>query len=201
MNLGFQFGRYSGNRSNDPTAASYMELYSHVLIDDQDPDPASLVRLLDENRGRWTILQYHHLFPTDAREFSQLVDHDVEEKYNVTPRSFERQLRLLRNRNLSVLPLREMGEYLEAYAATTLEFSEHQDSYVLTLKTKANLREDFPPLTVQLRTPWEWISIDGSENDGVYHNRTGYLNFEMIPGSEAVVQKRYSEGPVYHDQF
>ena len=201
VNLGFQFGRYSGNRSNDPTAASYMELYSHVLIDDQDPDPASLVRLLDENRGRWTILQYHHLFPTDAREFSQLVDHDVEEKYNVTPRSFERQLRLLRNRNLSVLPLREMGEYLEAYAATTLEFSEHQDSYVLTLKTKANLREDFPPLTVQLRTPWEWISIDGSENDGVYHNRTGYLNFEMIPGSEAVVQKRYSEGPVYHDQF
>jgi len=192
--LGFRYGRISGNQSNNPSDLVKTKLYSHVIIDDQNPDPWSYVNTLDENRGKWTILQYHHLFPKDAREYSQLADHDVEEKYNVTPRNFERQVRLLRNRNLSVYPIREIGDYLDAYKATTLEFSEHQDSYVLTLRIDNENNEDYPPLTVKLTTPWEWISIEGSEHDGVYHNRTGYINFDADPGSEIIIQRLSQEG-------
>jgi peptidoglycan/xylan/chitin deacetylase (PgdA/CDA1 family) len=199
--LGFKYGRIGGDRSNDPGRITFTKLYSQVMVDDETPDPGTLVGVFNENKDMWTILQYHHLFPGDAREYSQLVDHDVEEKYNVTPRSFERQIRLLRNRNLSVRPIREIAEYLEAYSATTLEFSEHQDNYVLTLKTDSNLNDDYPPLTLKLRTPWEWISVEGSEHDGVYHNRTGIVRFDVAPGSETIVKRLYSKRQAHHDPF
>lgn len=187
--LGFKYGRIGGNKSNDPHDYSEAALYSHVMIDDMNPDPQSFVTILDDNLSKWTVLQYHHLFPKDAREYALLADHDVEEKYNVTPRNFERQMRLLRNRDLSVLPISEMGEYLRTHSSTSLEFTEHQESYVLTLIVDESAYADPPPLTLQLSSPWEWMSITGSLNDGVYHNRAGQVNFNAIPGSEVIVQK------------
>ncbi len=192
--IGFRFGRVSGDRANRLPLKNPFHLFSRVMVDDGHPGAAEFRNILTRNAGGWTILQYHHLFPADAREFAELKGHDVEEKHNVSPRNLERQMRLLRNRNYAVAPLKDIGDYALVRQAAELKFTAHERNYVIDIFSGEGAEEGASTaLTIELTSPWEFFRVEGSLNDGIYHNRTGKIYFEALPGSEIVISRMDDE--------
>jgi peptidoglycan/xylan/chitin deacetylase (PgdA/CDA1 family) len=188
--LGFRFGRRGGDQGNYTPLQAPLNLYSYVIIDDRRPSPATFRDIINTRSGQWFVLQYHHLFPVDAREYLVMEAHRVEDTYNVTPRTFERQMRLLRNSGAFEGTMSEIGLYNQAANGVRLEFTVHDRSLVAALR---NIGTDSlltkTPLTLEVTSSWPWLKIEGSLEDGLRCNRTGVIRFEALPGSEIIMRR------------
>lgn len=167
---------------------NFMSLYSYPVIDTSRPHYGRLSDMLENNNGQWTILLFHHIFSESAVEWKTFARYNVKDTYSLTPLDFERYIRLLRNYDYAAGSIRGIGNYLKCARNTDLDFSVYDDYYTIGLRRPFDGSQDSVNLSIELRTPWKYIRIDGSTTDGIYEVGNGNIIFEAAPGSTVVVR-------------
>ncbi len=180
---GFWFGRTAGDRHNIPASFDRFLLTSFAFYNDTLPDLAGLVRILEQGRGQWTVMLHHHVLDSTAPELATMARHGVIHTYSVTPLTFGRQMRLVRNSGAWVGPLEEVGRYLLQYRKARLDLRQSPQSATLRIDAAAR---DLPPvpMTVVLEIPWHWVRVTGSLADGTYSPYAGRLSLDVLPGKD-----------------
>jgi len=186
---GFWFARTAGERYNEPAGFDRYRLNSFALYGETLPNLREYARILDAGRGKWTILLYHHVLDPDSREMQTMLRHNVEHTYSVSPRTYGRQVRLARNTGAWVAPLEDVGRYLLQYrqARLNLRQSEHSAAF----RIDGVQADSFPPvpMSVVLQVPWRWVTVSGSEADGIYSPYDGRLLLNVTPGGEVTLSQ------------
>ncbi|MFO7650221.1 MAG: polysaccharide deacetylase family protein, partial [bacterium] len=94
---GFWFARTAGERYNLPAGFDRYRLNSFAFYNDTLPGLREFVRILDSGQGKWTVLLHHRILGPDSKELEAMARHGVVHTYSVTPLTFGRQVRLVRN--------------------------------------------------------------------------------------------------------
>ena len=183
----YLFARLSGNRYNLPREADPYLLHSFVIRNEQTPTTAQLIHWLQKGQGKWTILMYHHVFPEDSRELRVMESHRVRDTYSVTPSTFERHARIIRNSDYYVGTIADVGTYLEMARQAQVHLQKFRDFVVIT----AQVSREVPlrrSLTVRFTAPWRTVRVKGSLADGIYNLRRGEVLLEVWPGEDVIVE-------------
>ncbi len=186
---GFLFGRVGdGGKQNSSTKSRY-NLNSKVVLNNQDPDPGTFNRWIEEAAGNWLVMMYHHIFPEDSKEMKLYRYHNVYNQYALTPRNFDKQVRMLRNSGYWIAPTAQVGKYLAERETVAIRTSLTFNSYVLTLESPLNAEVYDQPLTVIFQTNWQTVKISHSQRDGVYTVRNGRIMFPALINRKIIIEK------------
>lgn len=186
---GFWFGRTAGERYNLPAVFDRYRLNSFAFYNDTLPGLMQFQRIIEDGRGKWTILLHHHILEPDSKELQAMLRHGVVHTYSVTPANFGRQVRLVRNSRAWVAPLEDVGRYLLQHRSARLNLRRSDRSVAFTIVDAAVAGMTPVPMTVVLELPWRWVSVVGSSADGVYSLYNGRLIIEALPGNEVIVTR------------
>jgi peptidoglycan/xylan/chitin deacetylase (PgdA/CDA1 family) len=185
----FWFARTAGERHNEPAGFDRYRLNSFALYGETLPNLHEFTRVLGGGRGKWTILLYHHVLDPDSREMQTMARHNVEHTYSVSPRTFGRQVRLARNTGAWVAPLEDVGRYLLQYRHARLNLRRSERSAALRIDGARAAGLPLVPMTVVVDVPWRWVTVSGSEADGLYSPYDGRLLLNVTPGEEVTVSQ------------
>ncbi|HOY31014.1 MAG TPA: polysaccharide deacetylase family protein [Bacteroidales bacterium] len=188
QNAGFLFGR-TGNETSVPNnVANLMNLNSIVFLNSQEPGIAELDSIVNQNKGLWTVLLYHHIFPKVAKEYKLYEAHHVVNTYTVTPEDFVKQIRIVRNSGYWIAPVSAIGKYIiertKAVIKTTL------NKNTIFLRAEVNLDPDIynHPMTIQASTPYKKFRITNCASDGIYNARENKLFFNVYPNQDVTIE-------------
>jgi hypothetical protein len=186
---GLWFGRTAGDRHNPVAGFDRYRLMSFPCYNETLPGLADFIRILESGRDSWTILLHHHVLEPDSRELQTMLRHGVTNTYSVTPLTFGRHLRLVRNSEAWVAPIEDVGRYLLQSRRARLEL--RQSARSASIRIDGVETDGLPPvpMTVVLEVPWRWVSVTGSTADGIYSPRTGRMMLRALPGRDVILSQ------------
>ncbi|MBN2537655.1 hypothetical protein JXB37_05210, partial [candidate division WOR-3 bacterium] len=184
---GFWFGRVLGGGYNLSDRFDPFRISSFVVQGEDRPGLGEFIGLLDAGRGRWTVLAYRHVLEADARELQTMERHGVTSTFSVTPLTFARHARLVRNTGAWVAPVEDVGRYLLQLRQARLELRQSGQSAILAIGGVRPGGLPPVPMTVVCEVPWNWVTVSGSVNDGTWSPYDGRLTLDILPGQEVIL--------------
>ena len=185
---GFWFGRTGNLTYNNATPTNLLLLNSKAILNDTTPNLPAFNNWLEQARGKWLILMYHHLFPKGSKEMHILDYHKVRNTYSLYPETFEKQMQILSQKNYWVAPVKSIGKYIIERQHTKLKTYRCFGRYIIKLKTKADKIYD-EPLTIRVKLPWQKVKVKIAGKETVYTNKQGTILLEALPGSKIIIKK------------
>jgi peptidoglycan/xylan/chitin deacetylase (PgdA/CDA1 family) len=184
---GFLFARaYQQNTKN---SENFYNLSSKAILNNQNPTQPEFYDWLQAYKDKWLILIYHHIFPPDSKE-EQLFDyHQVTNRYSLYPKTFDNQMRILRNSEFWVAPTSTVGKYIQMRDDVELSVIEDRDSYLVELVSNLDPEIYDIPLTLAFETDWEIVQILNSDNDGIYNPRNKIITLDLGINKKAIIKK------------
>ncbi len=185
---GFWFGRTGNENYNSDTPSNLLLLNSKAILSDTVPNLTEFENRLEQARGKWLILMYHHLFPKGSKEMHILDYHKVRNTYSLYPETFEKQMQILSQKNYWVAPVKSIGKYIIERQHTKLKTYRCFGRYIIKLKTKTDKFYD-EPLTIRVKLPWQKVKVKIAGKETVYTNKQGTILLEALPGSKIIIKK------------
>jgi hypothetical protein len=158
----------------------------YFLVNSNSINILELDSILKQNNGDWTIINYQHLYDTSAAQAK--INERILNKYYIEKSAFDRQLRLSRNSNYWMATESKVYKYLTEKKASKIDISRHDNLIFLNVINELNSRVFNEPLTVKYTTNAKMIRVEGSENDGIFNNRTGSILINVLPNSEVILE-------------
>lgn len=185
---GYLFGRTGNEQFNHTDNLDFSKLTTIAIFNENDPTPQEFYENIIINRGKWLILNYHHIFPSDSKEMGLLNYHNVINTYSVTPDMFERQMRLTRNSEFWIAPISVIGRYIMQKNNSQLDITDHADK--ILLKVSCNLDKSVfnIPMTIEYTTHYKIIKISNSLQDGIYNTVNNKVYFNVMPNQEVIIE-------------
>ena len=132
---------------------------------------------------------YHHIFPKGSKEDKLFDFHSVTNRYSLYPKSFDNQMRLVRNSDYWVAPTSIVGRYIQARNNAKLSIIQDRDSYIIELISERDPEVNDFPMTVAFRSDWKVVQIINSLSDGYYNPRDGLITIDMGINKKIIVKK------------
>jgi hypothetical protein len=132
-------------------------------------------RFLSTRAGKATTVVFSRVDQKDAK--SETFD----------PTEFERYLRLSRNHGFWMATPSQVRRYAESRAAVRLE----SESLGNTRVIRADIRKplsDPHPLTIIYHSSSTKVRVSNSMTDGIHEVRNGIIMFDMMPGSQVIIE-------------
>ncbi len=185
---GFLFGRLGdGNKINDVT--NLLRINSKVILNDQNPTSKEFESWIKNAKNNWLVLMYHHIFPKDSKAVHLFNYYKVTNRYSLTPKQFDNQIRLLRNSGYWIATTSQVGKYITERENAQLHFDLGKTAHILEIKSKLNPKIYNQPLTIEFTTGWKIVKITNSENDGIYNPRNGKIVFPVKFNKKIIIEK------------
>ena len=121
---GFLFGRTGNDLYNEIDDINYYLLNSVAIYNNDSPNHNKFNKILDDAKGKWCILMYHHILPDTAKNEKIYETHQIEDSYAITPENFEVQINSISQKNYWVSTTYNVGRYLQQ--------KENSDIYIET---------------------------------------------------------------------
>ncbi len=186
VDAGFWFARVTGDRYNPVEGFDRRRVMAFASYNDTIPSLGQFRRILENGQRQWIVLEYHHLFPDKSKEMQVLRLHKVVHTYRVSPATFERHLRMIRNSGFWVAPIEDVGRYLLQRQGAGLDVRRFEGSALVKVNARPGPGMEPVLLTISAVVPWKWVRVTGSEQDGVYSPRSGRLLIDALPGAEVL---------------
>lgn len=186
---GYLFGRTGFDTINPSTPPSMYLLASKAILNIEIPDSIMFQDWIDQAKGNWLILMYHHLFPEDSKEMEIIRSHEVTNYYSLPPEAFEKQIEAIMAAGYWIAPISEIGKYIAERDNTemrTFAFKKKIYLYMVTNLDKAIYDQ---PLTLEVDVPWKRVKIEGSLNDGIFETQNNKLFISVLPENELILSK------------
>jgi hypothetical protein len=143
--------------------------------------------LIQSNRNKWTILLYHYIFENQT-EIPSKISSDKLNDFFIERSDFEMQIRLLRNSNYWISTESNVFQYLVEKSKSSIQFTQFQNILFLKIVNDLDLNKFSQPLTIRFKTSAKKVRINGSESDGTFENRTGFIYFNASPNKEITIE-------------
>jgi len=185
---GFWFGRTGLENNNNAIPENLFLLKTRAILCDTIPVLQEFDNWLQQAKGKWLILMYHHLFPKGSKEMHILEYHKIQNTYSLLPETFDKQMQSLFNSNYWVAPVKAVGKYVVERQNTQIKAHRCGGRFVIRLKSELS-DEYSETLTVRIKVPWKKVKvkIGGAENN--YYIEKGELLLETLPNSIIIIRK------------
>jgi hypothetical protein len=176
-------GRFIFVRQNKTT--QYKGVKYHFI--NSHTSPKHLWEALMQNSGSWSIVNYKYLFK-DSLSVKKISKEILAQNY-VSLDQFKREIRLIRNTNYWIDTEQNIFKYL--FEKQHIKLISKRFGEVLFIQAKTNLNTNVfnMPLTIRFETPAKILKLTGSQQDGIYENRTGSILINLLPGKEVRIEK------------
>ncbi len=145
-----------------------------------------LDRFLNRNQGKWMIVVYRGIYK-DSLEI-QKFSAGVKKKFFIDYEQFRRQIRLIRNKDYWVAPESEVYAYLKAKKSARILTRKAGNIHIVHLQTPDFHSEKPVVLTLKIYTKARIIRVWGSEADGTYQNKEGFILVPLKTGNTMKVE-------------
>lgn len=108
----FMFGRTGVEKYNEINDIDYYLLKSFTIYNDSLPNIEKFSSIIENSKGKWGILMYHHIVPDTASVRELYKKHNIINTYAVTPETFDVQMNIISNKNYWISTIYEIGIYL-----------------------------------------------------------------------------------------
>lgn len=186
---GFLFGRTGLDTINPPSPQNMHLLASQVILNGSNPDSVVFQSWIQQAKGNWIILMYHHLFNEDSKEMSIIKSHNVENSYSLTPVQFENQIKALTESGFWAAPVETIGKYIIQRDNTEIRVITTGRKIYINTFTNLNKNVYNLPLTIWVDIPWKRVSVEGSRNDGIYKVKENRILIEVTPEKQVTITK------------
>lgn len=189
----YYVARIGGDIYNSPNTYTPFRISSFVILNDTTPSLSYYKSLFDHSQNKWLVFMYHHIFRKTSKEIRIFNKHNIANTYAVTPATFERHMRIIRNSGLWVAPLSVVARYFDErkQAKIILHQSERSCSIKINgIKLSPSMQV---PLTLGITLPWEWIRVAGSLYDGIYQIKDNQIFLDIMPEQEILIEKLESQ--------
>jgi len=168
---------------------NFLSLTSKSILNNHTPDQSEFLNWIKSNENQWLILMYHHIFPQDSKEEKLFDYHNVTNRYSLYPKTFDKQMRLLRNSEYWIAPTSVVGKYIHLRNNAELSIIQDRDSYIVEVTSNLDPEIYDIPITVIFYTNWQIVNILNSCNDGIYNPRNGSLSINLKINKKVIVKK------------
>jgi len=186
---GYLFGRTGLDTVNPPSPSNMYLLASHAILNETSPDSITFRQWIDEAKGNWLILMYHHLFEEGSGELDIMRTHGVQYTYSLTPAHFGKQIETLISSGCWLAPVCSVGKYIVERGNTEIHIAKFGRKVHIYSTTSLDKGVYNQPLTLKIRSPWRKIRVEGSLSDGTYESTDDSMLINFFPGSEIVLNK------------
>jgi peptidoglycan/xylan/chitin deacetylase (PgdA/CDA1 family) len=186
---GYLFGRTGLDTVNPSSPGNMYLLATHVILNETSPDSVIFQNWLDQAKGNWLILMYHHLFEEGSKEMEIIRSHDVVNSYSLSPFQFEKQMKSLVSVNYWVAPVSTIGKYITERDNTEIRVIRTKKKIYINTFTNLNKNVYNHPLTIEVELPWKKVSVQGSLNDGIFTTEERKLYIDAYPEKQIVITK------------
>jgi hypothetical protein len=147
----------------------------------------TLDSLLSTHKNKWTILLYHHLFDEQI-EIPSKISEEKLSAFFIERSDFEKQIRLARNSNYWIATESNVFKYLSEKRKSSIEIERFQNMIFLNVVNELDMNIFNHPLTLRFKTNAQTIRIKGSESDGTFNNKTGFIQFNALPNKQITIE-------------
>lgn len=190
---GYLFARTGTDQTNIKNTLDFTRLATIAIYNDNNPTIQQLEDIVNLNEDKWLILNYHHIFPDSSKEMNLLRYHNVTNTYSVTPATFEKQVRILRNSDHWIAPISYVGRYIMQKEGSELKITNLGDKIFVKIENNLDMSIYNIPMTIEYTTDWNIVKISNSANDGFYNPRNNKIYFTVIPGQEVLLENKTNE--------
>jgi hypothetical protein len=149
--------------------------------------PVRLDSIINRPNNPWTIVRYYHIYDSENQIPSQLSAERVGQLF-IHRADFDKQIRLIRNSGCWVAPISQVYQYRQERKRSSLRVTRVNDSYFLQVVNRLDQTYFNIPVTIRFRTNAKIVTVKGSETDGTYSNKDGYIRFNVRPHTEVTVE-------------
>ncbi len=185
---GYIFARTGEESVNQSDNVNLEKLTTLAIYSEDVPNLSEINKYISDAKGKWLILNYHNIFPIDSKEMNLLKYHNVTATYSVTPETFKKQVRLIRNSDYWIAPINVIGRYVQEKELSKLEFTNHDNKIILKVRNDLDTAVYNIPLTVIFTTDWETVKIVNSAEDGIYNPRNNTILLNLYPNREVILE-------------
>lgn len=186
---GYLFGRTGLDTINPPSPDNRYLLASKAVLNEDQPDSSEFRDWINQSKGNWLILMYHHLFPMESKEMDIIRSHQVEYSYSLPPEEFEHQIEALVAAGYWIAPIGEIGRYIDERDHTEVKtITLKKKIYIYTVNNLDNSIYNLP-LTLEIEIPWKKVKIEGSLHDGIVKTQNNKLFISVLPESQLILSK------------
>ena len=185
---GYIFARTGEESVNQSDNLNLEKLTTLAIYSEDVPNLKEIYSYINEAKGKWLILNYHNIFPADSKEMNLLKYHDVTATYSVTPETFKKQVRLMRNSDYWIAPINAVGRYVLEREVSKLEFTNHDNKIILKVRNDLDTAIYNIPLTVVFTTDWKIVKVVNSAEDGIYNPRNNTILINLYPNREVILE-------------
>jgi hypothetical protein len=163
----------------------WKESHEYILIEnDTSYSIRNIYNILTENVDSWSILLIRHIYDTNSREFENLIRFTDQNVSNITPIHFEKIIRISRNINYWIAPVKHISEYLHIRDNSTLKQTQINNTYLISINNKLPQSQNNHRITLLYQGPAKMVYIDSGPSSGTHIVRRGELFFEIIPNQQ-----------------
>ena len=186
---GFLFARSGEEEINSSSPNNMQLLVSKAIYNNDTPNHEEIKSILDETKGKWLILMYHHLFPDDSKEMNILRYHKIKNTYSLLPSTFKSQMQLINNYNYWVAPISTIGKYIEE--RDNLNIETHRFLNKIDIKTNTSLDTSIfnEKITLKIELPWEKVEVTKDKMTHFQNIKNGNFLIDIIPGESLMIKK------------
>ena len=186
---GFLFGRTGLDTVNSAYPPDMHLLATHVILNNELPDSVKFQEWIDQAKGNWLILIYHHLFPDHSKEMELLRYHKVQNCYSLLPETFEKQMEKIVATGYWVAPIASIGKYIAERNNTEIRTVKCKKKIYIYTFTNLDTNIYNQPLTIEIELKWKKVKIAGSLHDGVFETQDNKLLVNILPENELILSK------------
>ena len=168
---------------------NFLSLPSKAILNNFTPTQSEFNDWIKSSEDKWLILMYHHIFPKDSKEEKLFDYHQVTNRYSLYPKTFDNQMRILRNSEHWVAPTSVVGKYIQIRNDAKLTINKDSDSYIVEVTSDLDPEIYDIPITIVFHTDWEIVKIMNSCNDGIYNPRDGSLTINLKINKKVIIKK------------
>jgi len=187
--VGYLFGRTGLDTINPPTPPSMYLLATEAILRIEIPDSIMFKKWIDQAKGNWLILMYHHLFPGDSKEMEIIRSHEVTNYYSLPPEAFEKQIEAVIAAGYWIAPISEIGKYITERDNTEIRSIACRNQIYIYTVTNLDKQIYNQPLTLEIKVPWKKVRVVGSLNDGIFQTQNNTLYIDVMPEVELILSK------------
>jgi peptidoglycan/xylan/chitin deacetylase (PgdA/CDA1 family) len=179
---GFLFARTGAESINSAIPDNMYLLGSKAIWSEDYPTINDFKSYINEAKGKWLILMYHHLFTNDSKEIGLLKDHKIQNTYSLLPSSFEKQMQLISNSNYWVAPIATIGKYIEERNHTKIKIRKIFDQLYIETSTDLDTSIYNERITIKIKSPWGKVKIYQECEVFKYDVKDSFIQLDILPG-------------------
>ena len=165
-------------------------LSSRAILNDTIPNMKTFQKWMDDSKGAWTILMYHHLFPKGSKEMHIMQAHNVLHTYSLYPETFDKQMKIVAESPYWVAPEYQVGMYMQERLHTKIKTHKCFGTYRIKTSTGLDKRIYKQKLTLKVKIPWKKVLVKIGKNKQTYEVNGTYLLIDFVPGDTIIIKKK-----------